>query len=180
MLAAGICLSCAFKSDRVEVGGSDTAPANANASPGFRTDDPAQALLGWLDAVYHAERSLNPNHPGLTKYGQGPALADVRKRIASFKAQGVRADKPDDIAEDPMLSAAGEVQGKKVTEVTVCLVEPADDFVDVKTGQPKAPKERGGTKAISSKFVGVMVLMPDGWHIDGNRVEDVGSCSTTR
>lgn len=133
--------------------------------------------MGWFDAVEQATRSLDPGYPGLTTYGQGPALAGIRQRIVSFRAQGVRSDKPSTVTQ-PRVTAMGKVKGKKVNEVTVCVVTPPDDFVDVKTGQPRAPKERAkGNKPITTKFVGVMVRQPDGWHIDGIAAKDVASCA---
>ena len=165
---------------RVPLGEGEKPSASAMPSPSFATDDPVQALLGWRDAMYQAERSLDPNHPGLTKYGQGPVLADIRKRIASFRAQGVRLDKPD-IVTQPRIIASGVVGGKQVKEVAVCLSQPANSFVDVKSGKPRAPKEASaGNVALTTKFVGVMVLMPDGWRIDGNQLEDVDSCEAIR
>lgn len=133
--------------------------------------------MGWFDAVNHATRSLDPNYAGLMKYGQGPALAGIRQRIASFRAQGVRLDKSSTVTQ-PEITATGNVKGKDVNEVTVCVVTPPDDFVDVKTNKPRAPKERAkGNKPITTKFVGIMVLQPDGWHIDGIVANDVGSCA---
>jgi len=160
---------------RVSLGEGGRPSASATPSPSFATNDPVQAFLGWFDAVYRAERSLDPNHPGLTKYGQGPALADIRQRIASFRAQGVRLDKPD-VVKQPRISGSGRPRGKLVNEVAACVTEPPDNFVDVKSGRPRAPEGADGN-GLTSKFVGVMVLMADGWHIDGGHVEDVKSCS---
>lgn len=178
LLAVLFGTSCSTAGSKpVPLGESGTPSATAQAGPSYATDEPVQALLGWFDALFAAERSLDPNHPGLRKYGQGPALAGARQSIAKFKAQGVRLDKPGTVSQ-PRITGSGKVQGKEVQEVTVCLVAPPDDFVDVKTGQPRAPKERAaGNKMVFTRFVGVMVLMPDGWHIDGNEIEDVVSCA---
>jgi len=181
LLAVAVSAGCSDSNNKpVPLGESGTPSASAEPSPSYATDDPVQALLGWFDALYQAQRSLNPDHPGLVKYGQGPALAGARKRIASFKAQGVRLDKPGTVSQ-PRITDSGRVRGKKVNEVTVCVITPPDEFVDVKTGQLRAPKERAaGNKTITTRFVGVMVLMPDGWHIDGNELEDVANCAAIR
>lgn len=178
LLSVAVGAACSDSSKPVQLGESATPSTPAQASPTFATEDPVQALLGWFDALFAAERALDPNHPGLTKYGQGPALAGARKSIASFKAQGVRLDKPGTVSQ-PKITGSGKVKGKEVNEVTVCLVSPPDDFVDVETGQPRAPKGRagGGKATVITRFVGVMVHMPDGWYIDGNVVEDVVSCA---
>lgn len=179
LLAVVVGAACSGPEDEpVPLGESGT--PSPSAEPSFATDDPVQALLGWFDALFEAEQSLDPNHPGLAKYGQGPALAGARKSIASFKAQGVRLDKPGTVS-GPRITESGNVRGKEVNEVTVCLVTPPDDFVDIKTGAPRAPKGRAaGNRTITTRFVGVMVRMPDGWHIDGNELEDVGSCAAIK
>ncbi len=176
VLSFSVLAGCTAQEPQVPLGGSQRPSASTSAGPTFATSDPVEALRGWLEAIYHAQRALNPNHPGLTKYGQGPALADIRKRIASFRTQGVRRDKPHAIGQ-PQVTSAGTVLGKQVREVTVCITAPPDDFVDVKTGKPRAPKERLRTGAISSQFIATVVLMPDGWHVDGNLLEDVDTCA---
>lgn len=175
LVAAAAVAGCSGDDRPVPLGEPHQPSSSAAPSPSFATDDPVQAYLGWFDAVYQAERSLDPNHPGLTTYGQGPALADVRRRIASFKAQGVRLDKPD-IVVAPKVTATGRSRGSLVNEVTGCVIEPAENFVDVNTGRPRVPKG-GHDRQVTAKWVGVMVQMPDGWHLDGSRIEDVASCS---
>ena len=170
---------CSGDDKRVPLGSPDRPSPTVEASPSFATDYPVQALLGWFDAVYEAERTLNPNHPALTRYGQGPALADIRARIARFRAAGVRLDKPN-IVENPAISASGKVRGMEVREVTACVIEPAENFVDVKTGEPKSPSGAAPTKQVTLKFVGVMVQTAAGWRIDGSRVEDVATCASVR
>lgn len=179
LLAAALAVGCSADQEPVQLGDSNTPSPSAEPRPSFATDDPVQALLGWFEAVYQAERVLDPDHPDLKKYGMGGALTDIRQRIASFRAQGVRADKPN-VVSDPGISAVGVSKGKPVREVTVCLTEPPNDFVDVKTGKPKAPKEGAQNKGVTSKFTGVMVRLPDGWHIDGGWGEDVDSCDEIR
>lgn len=151
-----------------------------SAGPSFDRTDPVQAFLGWNHALAVAESTLDPDYPGLTAYGQGPALADVRGYVAKFKAQGIRSSKPTTVV-GARVSAQAVVKGRQVREITACLIEPANDFVDLSTGRPRAPAGSDRSKPVISKYVGTMVLGDDGgWRLDGGNISDVPSCSAVR
>ncbi|PZS33330.1 MAG: hypothetical protein DLM59_06615 [Pseudonocardiales bacterium] len=154
-----------------------TAKATASPAPSFDSTDPVQAFLGWHHALNNSQDSLDPNDPGLTIYGQGPALTGTRAAIARFRAQGIRQAKPTAVIKAHESSRA-VVKGKQVRGVTACLVEPANDFVDIKTGKPRAPAGSNRSKPVISNYIGVMVLGDDGkWRLDGDTLNDVPSCS---
>jgi hypothetical protein len=159
-----------------------SASPSATSSPAATFDpaDPVQAFLGWNHALNVAQSTLDPNYPDLARYGQGPALAGVRSRIAQFKAQGIRQGKPT-AAVGAHVSGNAVVKGKQVRDITACLIEPADDFVDIKTGKPRAPSGGNQSKPVVSKYVGTVVQGDDGgWRLDGGTLNDVPSCAAVR
>jgi hypothetical protein len=163
------------------------APAVPAASPGamsatstFDPADPVQAFLGWEHALDTARGTLSPGYPGLTVYGQGPALAAARSSIARFTAQGIRPGKPT-IVMGARVTGRSVVKGRQVREVTACVIEQANDFVDVRTGQPRAPAGSDRSKPVYSKYVAVLVQGDDGgWRLDRGPLTDVPSCASVR
>ncbi|MEP6696818.1 MAG: hypothetical protein ABJA34_08060 [Pseudonocardiales bacterium] len=151
-----------------------SASASPSPDPSFSRQDPVQAVLGFAYALAKAEETLDPNYPGLTTYGQGGAVADIVTRVNRFKSEGLRLAKPQVVA-NPAVTGRGFDKGHQVAEVTSCTTEPADDLVDAKTGEPRPPPG-ASQPAHSAMWIVVVVLMADGWHVDGADVKDVPSC----
>jgi hypothetical protein len=146
--------------------------------PTFSRQDPVEAFLGFAHALATAEETLDVNYPGLRTYGQSAALADIQSRIRTFKAQGLRLAKPQ-VVTGAAIVARGTDKGRQVVKVRACKKEPADDLVDVKTGKPRPPAGATSQPAATAVWEAIVVLMDDGWHVDGGTVTDTRTCSGT-
>jgi hypothetical protein len=144
--------------------------------PTFSRQDPVEALLGFAHALAKAEETLDVNYPGLRTYGQGAAVADIQSRVRTFKAQGLRLGKPQ-VVTGAAVVVRGTDKGHQVVKVRACTKEPADDLVDVKTGKPRPPAGSTSQPAAISVWEAIVVLMADGWHVDGGTVTDAKTCT---
>ncbi len=148
---------------------------SAAPEPTFSRQDPLEAFLGFAYSVDKAEQSLDVNYPGLTTYGQGAALADIRTRIKRFRADGVRMSKPQAVTHAHLV-AKGFDKGHQVAKVSACTTVPADDLVDVKTGKPRPLTGTTSQPQLSAVWETIVVLMKDGWHVDGGTVTPARVC----
>jgi len=148
---------------------------SAPPDPTFSRQDPVEATLGFSFALTKAEQRLDEHYPGLASYGQGPALADIVAHVRTFKSQGLRLGRPR-VVTNAGVAEIGTVEGKPIARVTSCVTEPADSFVDAKTGKPRPVAGESAQPANYHMWTAYVVHMTDGWHVDHGSFTPVSAC----